>query len=187
MLCGDMEVSQVTTKPGYLIDWKYDDTTTTGSFMSNDKATIGTDTSNYTSPSTTMVPEALQSPGNGTKPILHDIIDRRGTRVHQLSSFHNMEVEDAERSMVQGLHGCVYDVNSDTDTSGHHQLTSSDNYMEATTRSMVHGLHVCVYEVDSSSGNHQLNSTDNWEQQQEYHNKHPSTLEMIHPIGLWKN
>ncbi|KAL5744891.1 hypothetical protein ACOSQ2_028007 [Xanthoceras sorbifolium] len=129
MLCGDMEVSQVTTKPGYLIDWKYDDTTTTGSFMSSDKATIGTDTSNYTSPSTTMVPEALQSLGNGTKPILHDIIDRRGTRVHQLSSFHNMEVEDAERSMVQ----------------------------------------------------------DNWEQQQEYHNKHPSTLEMIHPIGLWKN
>ncbi|KAL5811482.1 hypothetical protein ACOSQ4_028050 [Xanthoceras sorbifolium] len=74
MLCGDMEVSQVTTKPGYLTDWKYDDTTTTGSFMSSDKATIGTDTSNYTSSSATMVPEALQSPGNGTKPILHDII-----------------------------------------------------------------------------------------------------------------
>ncbi|KAH7557838.1 hypothetical protein JRO89_XS11G0227400 [Xanthoceras sorbifolium] len=74
MLCGDMEVSQVTTKPGYLTDWKYDDTTTTGSFMSSDKATIGTDTSNYTSSSATMVPEALQSPGNGTKLILHDII-----------------------------------------------------------------------------------------------------------------
>ncbi|KAL5811463.1 hypothetical protein ACOSQ3_028201 [Xanthoceras sorbifolium] len=75
MLCGDMEVSQVTTKPGYLTDWKYDDTT--DSFISSDKATIGTDTSNYIS-SSTMVPEALQSPGNDTKPILHDISDRRG-------------------------------------------------------------------------------------------------------------
>ncbi|KAL5744846.1 hypothetical protein ACOSQ2_027962 [Xanthoceras sorbifolium] len=78
MLCGDLEVSQVTRKPGYLTDWKYDDTTTTGSFMSSNKATIGTDTSYYTSSSTTMVAEALQSPGNGTKLILHDIIDRRG-------------------------------------------------------------------------------------------------------------
>ncbi|TXG46293.1 hypothetical protein EZV62_028207 [Acer yangbiense] len=29
MLYGDMEVSTITTKPGYLTDWKYDDTTTT--------------------------------------------------------------------------------------------------------------------------------------------------------------
>ncbi|KAH7557814.1 hypothetical protein JRO89_XS11G0224500 [Xanthoceras sorbifolium] len=74
MLCGDLEVSQVTIKPGYLTDWKYDDTT--DSFISNDKATIGTDTSNYTF-SSTVVPEALQSSGNDTKLILHDIIDRR--------------------------------------------------------------------------------------------------------------
>ncbi|KAK0597856.1 hypothetical protein LWI29_029231 [Acer saccharum] len=56
MLCGDMEVSTVTTKPGYLTDWKYDDTSTTGSFMSStDKATIGTEyNSNFTSSSTTV-------------------------------------------------------------------------------------------------------------------------------------
>ncbi|KAL5746624.1 hypothetical protein ACOSP7_027770 [Xanthoceras sorbifolium] len=50
------------------------------------------------------------------------------TSEHQLISFHNMEEEDAERSMVHGLHGCVYDVNSNT--SGHHRLDSPDNYME---------------------------------------------------------
>ncbi|KAK4838756.1 hypothetical protein QYF36_016191 [Acer negundo] len=76
MLCGDMEVSTVTTKPGYLTDWKYDDTTTTGSFMSStDKATIGTEyNSNFTSSSTTMVADAQHSPANVTKPIIHDII-----------------------------------------------------------------------------------------------------------------
>ncbi|KAK4836905.1 hypothetical protein QYF36_001229 [Acer negundo] len=76
MLCGDMEVSIVTTKPGYLTDWKYDDTTTTGSFMSStDKATIGTEyNSNFISSSTTMVADAQHSPANVTKPILHDII-----------------------------------------------------------------------------------------------------------------
>ncbi|KAK1584078.1 hypothetical protein Q3G72_029619 [Acer saccharum] len=44
MLYGDMEVSTVTTKPGYLTDWKYYDTTTTSSFIGRDKATIGAET-----------------------------------------------------------------------------------------------------------------------------------------------
>ncbi|KAK4839315.1 hypothetical protein QYF36_020939 [Acer negundo] len=76
MLCGDMEVSPVTTKPGYLTDWKYDDTSTVSSFMSStDKATIGTENnSNFTSSSTTVVADAQRSPENVTKPILHDII-----------------------------------------------------------------------------------------------------------------
>ncbi|KAL5744883.1 hypothetical protein ACOSP7_027764 [Xanthoceras sorbifolium] len=46
------------------------------------------------------------------------------TSEHQLISFHNTEEEDAERSTMQGLHGCVYDV------SGHHRLNSPDNDME---------------------------------------------------------
>ncbi|KAK0596601.1 hypothetical protein LWI29_017246 [Acer saccharum] len=76
MLCGDMEVNPVTTKPGYLTGWKYDDTTTTGSFTSStEKATIGTEyNSNFTSSSTTVVADAQRSPANVTKPILHDII-----------------------------------------------------------------------------------------------------------------
>ncbi|KAI9159743.1 hypothetical protein LWI28_001494 [Acer negundo] len=76
MLCGDMEVSPVTTKPGYLTDWKYDDTSTVSSFMSStDKATIGTENnSNFTSSSTTVVADAQRSPENVTKPIIHDII-----------------------------------------------------------------------------------------------------------------
>ncbi|KAK0596069.1 hypothetical protein LWI29_012545 [Acer saccharum] len=44
MLSGDMEVSTLTTKPVYLTDWKYDDTTTTSSFTSSDKATKGAET-----------------------------------------------------------------------------------------------------------------------------------------------
>ncbi|KAK1586490.1 hypothetical protein Q3G72_003086 [Acer saccharum] len=76
MLCGDMEVSPVITKPGYFTGWKYDDTTTTGSFTSSiDKATIGTEyNSNFTSSSTIKVADAQHSPANVTKPILHDII-----------------------------------------------------------------------------------------------------------------
>ncbi|KAL5746623.1 hypothetical protein ACOSP7_027769 [Xanthoceras sorbifolium] len=108
---------------------------------------------------------------NMVQGILHgSVYVDSSTREHQLSSFHNMEVEDAERRMVQGLHGCVYDVNSDTDTSGHHQLTSDDNYVEDTTRSMVQGLHVCVYEVNSSSEHHRLNSPDNDMEDEQCHN-----------------
>ncbi|TXG71294.1 hypothetical protein EZV62_006229 [Acer yangbiense] len=77
MLCGDIEVSTVTTKPGYLTDWKYDDTTATGSFMSStDKATMGTDTSNYTSSTTTsmvvVAAETQHSAETDTEPILYD-------------------------------------------------------------------------------------------------------------------
>ncbi|KAI9160944.1 hypothetical protein LWI28_012972 [Acer negundo] len=76
MLCGDIEVSTVTTKPGYLTDWKYDDTTTTGSFMSStDKANIGTDINNYTSSTTTsmvVVAETQHSAETDTEPILYD-------------------------------------------------------------------------------------------------------------------
>lgn len=72
MLCGDMEVSTVTSKPGYLTDWKFDDIT---SFVNTGKATKGTDTSHYTSSSSTsIVAEAEHLSGNGTKPVLHDLI-----------------------------------------------------------------------------------------------------------------
>ncbi|KAK2654328.1 hypothetical protein Ddye_014184 [Dipteronia dyeriana] len=75
MLFGDMEVSTVTTKPGYLTDWKYDDTTTTISFMSSDKETAGTDNSNYTSSTSTnmvVVAETQHSAETDTEPILYD-------------------------------------------------------------------------------------------------------------------
>ncbi|KAJ4705812.1 putative LRR receptor-like kinase [Melia azedarach] len=69
MLSGDMEVSRVASKPGYLTDWKFDDIT---SFIS-DQATKGNDTSHYTSStSDSMVAEAEHA--NGAKPILHDLI-----------------------------------------------------------------------------------------------------------------
>ncbi|KAK9178998.1 hypothetical protein WN943_028192 [Citrus x changshan-huyou] len=71
MLCGDMEVSTVTAKPGYLTDWKFDDIT---SFVRTDEATKGTDTSHYTSSSSTsIVAEAEHLSRNG-KPLLHDLV-----------------------------------------------------------------------------------------------------------------
>lgn len=71
MLSGDMEVSQVTTKPGYLTDWKYDDTTS--SFVSSDKATLGTDVTITSSTSTGDKTDRSREQDN-TEPILHDII-----------------------------------------------------------------------------------------------------------------
>lgn len=57
MLSGDMKVCQVTTKPGYLTNWRYDDTT--GSYISFDNANAATDVT-YTS-STNTADESNQS------------------------------------------------------------------------------------------------------------------------------
>ncbi|KAL3614879.1 hypothetical protein CASFOL_040540 [Castilleja foliolosa] len=68
MLSGDIEVPSVTTRPGYLTDWKFDDTTTFASEIDssalNSNANTGTNT--------TMT--ADYSPPNPTKPMLDDII-----------------------------------------------------------------------------------------------------------------
>ncbi|KAA3467298.1 putative LRR receptor-like serine/threonine-protein kinase isoform X2 [Gossypium australe] len=67
MLSGDTDVSREVSKPGYLTDWKFDDTT---SFISNE-ATRASDTSYG---STSIVAGAESSPVNLTKPMLHSII-----------------------------------------------------------------------------------------------------------------
>ncbi|KAF7834637.1 putative LRR receptor-like serine/threonine-protein kinase [Senna tora] len=68
MLSGDIEVSTVSSKPGYLTDWIFDDAT---SFIT-DLETKESDTSQYDSfPSTSTVGNANQSPVNASKPILH--------------------------------------------------------------------------------------------------------------------
>ncbi|XP_042947975.1 probable LRR receptor-like serine/threonine-protein kinase At1g56140 isoform X2 [Carya illinoinensis] len=72
MLSGDTEVSSVTSRPGYLTDWKFDDIT---SAMS-DIATKGNDTSYFnSSASTSMVGAAENSPVKVTKPTLPDTIN----------------------------------------------------------------------------------------------------------------
>nr|AMM43096.1 LRR-RLK [Vernicia montana] len=69
MLSGDTEVSTVTSRPGYLTDWKFDDTST---FMSDD-AGKGNDTSYYSSSqSTSMVADAEHR--SAAKPMLQEII-----------------------------------------------------------------------------------------------------------------
>ncbi|WRX28573.1 Serine-threonine/tyrosine-protein kinase, partial [Theobroma cacao] len=69
MLSGDADVSRVVSKPGYLTDWKFDDT----SFMSN-LATRASETSYDTSTSTSIVANTENSPMDVTKPMLHSII-----------------------------------------------------------------------------------------------------------------
>lgn len=68
MISGDIQVSNVTTRPGYMTDWKFDEVT---SFMS-DWATMGLDASQYNSSgSSSMLGGAIQSPEIASKPILH--------------------------------------------------------------------------------------------------------------------
>lgn len=70
MLSGDAEVNTVTSRPGYLTDWKFDDIT--GSFMS-DNETEGTDASPYNFlASTSMFVDAQLSPVGATRPMLQD-------------------------------------------------------------------------------------------------------------------
>ncbi|KAL7204318.1 hypothetical protein ACSBR2_017399 [Camellia fascicularis] len=72
MLSGDFEVSTITTRPGYLTDWNFNDTT---SFMSNDAPTAKKELSHYSSStSTSMVADPDQSPINAAKPMLQEII-----------------------------------------------------------------------------------------------------------------
>ena len=72
MLSGDFEVSTVTSMPGYLTDWTYDDITN----VLSEGSTIGTDTSyfNSSSASTSMVVAAENSTAIESKPMLGEII-----------------------------------------------------------------------------------------------------------------
>ena len=71
MLLGDIEVSTVTSRLGYLTNWTYDDITN----VLSKGATIGTDTSyfNSSSASTSMVVTAENSTTIESKPMLGEI------------------------------------------------------------------------------------------------------------------
>ncbi|KAL0006438.1 hypothetical protein SO802_013999 [Lithocarpus litseifolius] len=67
MLLGDIEVSTVTSKPGYLTDWKFDDTTS----LRNDVAARGTVSIYYDhSESSSMLNYKDNSPVSASKPML---------------------------------------------------------------------------------------------------------------------
>ena len=67
MLLGDIEVSTVTSKPGYLTDWKFDDTTS----LRNDAAAWGTVSIYYDhSESTSMVGYVDNLPASSSKTML---------------------------------------------------------------------------------------------------------------------
>ena len=71
MLSGDIEVSTVTTRPGYLTDWKYDDIT---SVTSEDA--IDTTYFKSSSANTSMVGDVRNSPADASKPMLGDTIEQ---------------------------------------------------------------------------------------------------------------
>ena len=67
MILGDIEVSTVTSKPGYLSDWKFDDPTS----LRNDAAARGTVSIYYDySESSSMVGYKNNSPVSTSKPML---------------------------------------------------------------------------------------------------------------------
>ncbi|GMY33353.1 probable LRR receptor-like serine/threonine-protein kinase At1g56140 isoform X1 [Fagus crenata] len=74
MLSGDIELNTVTSRPGYLTDWKFDDR----SGLMSDIATKGTDTSHYnsSSASTSMVADVETSPVIASKPMLGETIKK---------------------------------------------------------------------------------------------------------------
>ncbi|KAG5546876.1 hypothetical protein RHGRI_018890 [Rhododendron griersonianum] len=61
MLSGDIEVSAVTTRPGYLTDWKFNDTT---SFMATDTPSGENKHSQFSSSSATTTADPGHSPIN---------------------------------------------------------------------------------------------------------------------------
>ena len=71
MLSGDIEVSTVTSRPGYLTDWKYDDITSVTS-----EGAIDTTYFNSSSASTSMVGDVGNSPADASKPMLGDTIEK---------------------------------------------------------------------------------------------------------------
>ncbi|KAK7257065.1 hypothetical protein RIF29_30764 [Crotalaria pallida] len=75
MLSGDIEVSTVTSRPGYLSDWKFDDVSQVSSMMTNTTAK-GSDTSYYNSSvGNSMVGGAEHSRIDDSKAMLHEILD----------------------------------------------------------------------------------------------------------------
>lgn len=72
MLSGDIAVASVTTRPGYLTDWKFNDTTT---FVSNiDSSTSNSDVYTELTTATPTTDHAAHSPVDPGKPMLHETI-----------------------------------------------------------------------------------------------------------------
>ncbi|KAM5586738.1 putative LRR receptor-like serine/threonine-protein kinase [Rosa sericea] len=75
MLTGAIEVTTVTSKPGYLTDWKFNDASS-ASNITLGMSTQGTNSSFYnSSASTSIVGDARQTPTNDTHAILHNTVN----------------------------------------------------------------------------------------------------------------
>lgn len=71
MLTGDAEVTMVATRPGYLTDWKFKDST---SFLSSGNPTSYDDGTPYDDRSNDKMGNRNSSPLNASDPLLHEII-----------------------------------------------------------------------------------------------------------------
>ncbi|XP_019450589.1 PREDICTED: uncharacterized protein LOC109352863 [Lupinus angustifolius] len=99
MISGDIEVSAVTSRPGYLSDWKFDDVSHMTSMMT-DTTTKGSDTSYYQSSSgTSIVGGTDHSRKDDSKAMLHEILNEGRYPLLELSAAslwdHGMHLEVA--------------------------------------------------------------------------------------------
>ena len=69
MLSGDIEVSTVTSRPGYLTDWKCDDITNVTNEGATDTSYFNSSTAN-----TSIAGDVGNSPANASKPMIGDTI-----------------------------------------------------------------------------------------------------------------
>ncbi|KAL6998934.1 hypothetical protein U1Q18_000101 [Sarracenia purpurea var. burkii] len=118
MLSGDIEVSAATSRPGYLTDWKFNDTTC---FMSNETPTAKNEYSQYYSAtiSTNMMADSDHTPLKTTQSMLEEIIgeDEPETRV-ELRQLHVGPRRQAATSL--GLRQPLLDLSrASTTTRGH--------------------------------------------------------------------
>ncbi|KAF8408672.1 hypothetical protein HHK36_004735 [Tetracentron sinense] len=76
MLAGDIEVSTITTRPGYLTDWQFNDITSDSVNDGIRTSLASKDTNSLIDSSTapSMVADPIPSPINITQPMLHKII-----------------------------------------------------------------------------------------------------------------
>lgn len=74
MLLGDIEVSTVTTKPGYLTDLPFRDTSSFMSDTTGGSTSINTNSRLTSSSNASVVTHIKSSPTNSSGPLLHGVI-----------------------------------------------------------------------------------------------------------------
>ncbi|KAF1896824.1 hypothetical protein Lal_00034525 [Lupinus albus] len=104
MISGDIEVSAVTSRPGYLSDWKFDDVSHMTS-MTTDSTTKGSDTSYYHSSSvTSTVGGTDHSQKDDSKAMLHETLNEGSSKVADIPMGEGAKFRDC----YERLEACAF-------------------------------------------------------------------------------